>query len=153
MANESNIPIGADLTPEKRRQMAQVRTRNTAPEIVVRRALHAHGLRFRLHRRELPGRPDIVLPGRQLAIFVHGCFWHGCSMCDRGTRRPKTNVEFWSTKLAENRRRDGRNVSALEDLGWQVVVIWECETREPLKLAAALDRIRPSVRVNLRHDD
>ena len=151
-ASEANIRVGTVPSAEKRRQMARVRTRNTGAEILVRRAMHSLGLRFRLHRQNLPGRPDIVLPGHHLAVFVHGCFWHGCSKCDRGMRRPKTNAEFWSAKLTENRNRDQRNVSALENLGWQVAVIWECEARDPLRLAAALDGLHRSVRGNLQDD-
>ncbi len=118
----------------KGRQMAAVRTQHTAPEIAVRKAMHARGLRFRLHRRDLPGRPDIVLAKHRTAVFVHGCFWHGCTLCDRGTRRPKSNAGFWSAKLDENRRRDARNTADLTRLGWHVVVVWECETRIPGRL-------------------
>ena len=98
--------------------MARVRSKDTAPELAVRRALHARGFRYRLHRRDLPGSPDVILPRHRLALFVHGCFWHGCLACDRGLRRPKSNIQFWETKLAENRARDARNVSALEGPGW-----------------------------------
>lgn len=125
----------------KSAQMARVRTQHTAPEMAVRRALHRRGLRFRLHRRDLPGRPDIVLPRFKMAIFVHGCYWHGCTMCDRGVRRPKTNMEFWSAKLDENRRRDERNQAELHELGWHPITVWECETRTPDKLQTTLDRI------------
>lgn len=141
------LPIAA-----KRRQMAEVKTQHTAPEMTVRRAMHARGLRFRLHRRDLPGRPDIVLPKHQTAVFVHGCYWHGCVMCDRGIRRPKTNAEFWSAKLAENRRRDDGNITALKGLGWQVSIIWECETRNPETLCEALDRL-PFLVPSKRHHD
>ena len=129
----------------KSAQMARVRTRNTAPEMTVRRALFGLGLRFRLHRRDLPGRPDIVLPRFKAAIFVHGCYWHGCTMCDRGVRRPKTNTAFWSAKLEENRRRDQRNQADLRALGWHPAVIWECEARTPGTLRTALDRILSGV--------
>ena len=125
----------------KGRQMAAVRTQHTAPEIAVRKAMHARGLRFRLHRRDLPGRPDIVLAKHRTAVFVHGC-----TLCDRGTRRPKSNAGFWSAKLDENRRRDARNTAELTRLGWRVVVVWECETRipgrlGPDRLGEVLDRI------------
>lgn len=135
----------------KGRQMAAVRTQHTAPEVAVRKAMHARGLRFRLHRRDLPGRPDIVLAKHRTVVFVHGCFWHGCTVCDRGTRRPKSNAGFWSAKLDENRRRDDRNTAELTRLGWRVPVVWECETRDSDKLAEALDRILnfvPSKRLN-----
>jgi DNA mismatch endonuclease (patch repair protein) len=136
------IPWPRPPTAAKRLQMGSVKTRHTAPEMVVRRAIHACGLRFRLHRRDLPGRPDIVLSRHRIAVFVHGCFWHGCVMCDRGLRRPKSNVAFWSAKLDENRCRDDRNIEALKGLGWHIAVIWECETRNPETLAGALDRLR-----------
>lgn len=129
----------------KSAQMARVRTQNTAPEMAVRRALFGLGLRFRLHRRDLPGRPDIVLPRFKAAIFVHGCYWHGCTMCDRGLRRPKTNIAFWSAKLAESRLRDQRNQADLRALGWHPAVIWECEARTPDTLRTALDRILSGV--------
>jgi DNA mismatch endonuclease, patch repair protein len=109
--------------------MARVRGRDTKPEMVVRRTLHAMGFRFRLFRRDLPGRPDIVLPKHQLAIFVHGCFWHrhdGCYL----SSTPKTRVEFWSDKFATNVARDARNSAELRALGLRVGVIWECETRQ-----------------------
>jgi DNA mismatch endonuclease (patch repair protein) len=145
--SEAGIPKSALPSIEKRRQMARVRTQDTGAEIAVRRAMHARGLRFRLHRPDLPGRPDIVLSGHGLVVFVHGCYWHGCARCDRGTRRPRTNVEFWSAKLAENQRRDAKVSLALKNLGWDVAVIWECETKDPLKLAAALDGLHLSVRI------
>ena len=127
--------------------MAQVRSKDTAPEMAVRRALHARGYRFRLHRKDLPGRPDIVLPRYRLAIFVHGCFWHGCPRCDRGLRRPKRNASFWGAKLEGNRERDARNVAALEALGWTVVVAWECDVRGLDQLNNTLDVCLQSVRI------
>jgi DNA mismatch endonuclease (patch repair protein) len=98
--------------------------------MIVRRTLHAMGLRFRLFRRDLPGRPDIVLPKHRLVIFVHGCFWHrhgGCGL----SSTPKTRVEFWTEKFATNIARDARNTAELRDLGFRVGVIWECETLQP----------------------
>ena len=137
----------ATTTPTERSLlMARVRSRDTAPEVAVRRAIHARGFRFRLHPRMLPGRPDIVLPAHRLAVFVHGCFWHGCPACDRGLRRPKTNAAFWDAKLAENRARDARTIAALKAMGWRVAVIWECAARDPARLAAELDRILPAER-------
>lgn len=113
------------VPPEARsRMMAAVRGKNTKPELVVRRALHAAGFRFRLHRRDLPGRPDIVLPRHRVAVFVHGCFWHGHD-CPRG-RRPTSNVEFWGPKLDRNLERDSEATAALERSGWRHVAIWEC---------------------------
>lgn len=117
------------VSPEKRSEMMSgIRSRNTKPEILVRKWLHAHGYRFRLHRKDLPGTPDIVLPGRRLAIFVHGCFWHqheGCHL----VKLPSTRREWWQEKLGRNMLRDGRVKEELEALGWRVLVIWECETR------------------------
>jgi DNA mismatch endonuclease (patch repair protein) len=121
--------------------MAQVRTKDTAPEMAVRLALHAKGLRYRLHRKDLPGRPDVVFPRYRLAVFIHGCFWHGCPACDRGLRRPKSNAGFWKAKLAANQARDARNISALKELGWRVVVIWECTIRDENRLAKAIDEL------------
>jgi DNA mismatch endonuclease (patch repair protein) len=137
--SERSVPTSAMNLTSKSRQMARVRTKDTAPEMVVRRTMHRHGLRFRLHTQALPGRPDIVLPKHHLAVFVHGCYWHGCAMCDRGIRRPKTNANFWSAKLAENRARDARKSEALKRLGWRVAIVWECETRDAALLAQALD--------------
>jgi DNA mismatch endonuclease, patch repair protein len=125
-------------TEERSRLMARVRSKNTAPEIAVRRCLHAAGLRFRLHRRDLPGRPDVVLPRHRLVIFVHGCFWHGCPNCDRGRRRPASRVEFWGRKLTDNRCRDAENALALEAAGWRVLTVWECQTRRHADLEQAL---------------
>jgi DNA mismatch endonuclease (patch repair protein) len=119
--------------------MSKVRTKNTAPELAVRRALHARGYRFRLHCSELSGKPDIVLPKYKTTVFVHGCFWHGCIQCDRGLRTPKTNPGFWSDKIAMNKARDRRNVMALEGSGWLVIIIWECEVRSPKRLSDSLD--------------
>ncbi|MEQ6351800.1 very short patch repair endonuclease [Ralstonia pseudosolanacearum] len=117
------------VTPEKRsRMMAGIRRKDTKPEILVRKALFAAGYRFRLHRRDLPGAPDVVMPGRMLAIFVHGCFWHAHRDC-RLAKTPTTNVEFWQAKLAGNVARDCRAIAALRSAGWRVLVVWECATR------------------------
>lgn len=130
---------------QRRAVMARVRNRNTTPELVVRRLLHAMGYRFRLHRRDLPGSPDIVLPKYHTAIFVHGCFWHGHPGCPRAAR-PTTNVEFWNRKLDTNLRRDAQVREDLERLGWQVVVVWECETRDLDALRSRfVDLVPPSV--------
>lgn len=118
-------------TPEQRsRNMAAIRYKNTKPELVVRRLLCEMGLRYRLHRSDLPGKPDIVMPGRRLAIFVHGCFFH-MHKCRYGSVIPVTNADFWQTKRSGNAARDKRNAKALQKLGWQVFVIWECQTKEP----------------------
>ena len=127
--------------------MAKVRSKDTGPEMTVRRAVHARGYRFRLHRKDLPGTPDIVLPRHRMAVFVHGCFWHGCTRCDRGRRLPKTRTDFWQAKLTGNRERDLRNIVALEALGWRVVVVWECDTRDLLRLNSTLDGCLPNMRI------
>lgn len=111
------------------RMMAGIRNRDTKPEIVVRKALFAAGFRFRLHRRDLPGRPDIVLPGKRIAVFVHGCFWHMHEGC-KNAKLPSTHTDFWREKLGRNVERDRANVNALLGLGWRVLVVWECATRE-----------------------
>lgn len=108
--------------------MAAIRGKDTKPEKLVRSGLHARGLRFRLYRRDLPGRPDLVFPSRRIAVFVHGCFWHAHEGC-RYFRLPDTDQERWRVKLEGNRARDQRNQAALETLGWKVIVVWECELR------------------------
>lgn len=108
--------------------MSGIGGRNTKPEIVVRKALFAAGFRFRLHRKDLPGRPDVVLPGRRVAVFVHGCFWHAHPGC-RYAKVPASRREFWEAKLAANVERDRRAIDALLSAGWRVLVVWECATR------------------------
>lgn len=107
--------------------MSRVRNRDTGPEMVVRRALHTRGFRYRLHGKELPGRPDVILPRYRIAVLVHGCFWHGHD-CARG-RRPASNREFWTSKLDGNLERDRRAEAGLRELGWNVWVLWECSLR------------------------
>lgn len=107
--------------------MSSIRAKDTKPEKFVRSLLHQHGYRFRLHRRDLPGSPDVVLPKYNSVIFVHGCFWHqhpGCNL----SKRPKSNIDYWHKKLARNVERDKENIAKLEENGWEVLVIWECET-------------------------
>ncbi len=124
------------FTAEKRSAvMARVKARDTGPELVVRRLLWRLGARYRLDRRDLPGRPDIVMPGRKLAVFVHGCFWHGHD-CVRGARVPKANRDYWTTKIGRNRARDLESLARLKALGWRVEVVWECD----LKDAPALEQ-------------
>jgi len=110
------------------RMMAGIKSRNTKPEFVVRKALFAAGYRFRLHRNDLPGRPDIVLPRRRIAVFVHGCFWHMHEGC-RYAKLPSTHQEFWREKLGRNVLRDGVRIKALLGLNWRVLIVWECLTR------------------------
>jgi DNA mismatch endonuclease (patch repair protein) len=136
------MPASMDrLTREDRsRLMAAVRGKDTTPERVVRSLLHRLGIRFRLHRRDLPGRPDVVLVSRRIAIFVHGCFWHRHAGCRR-TTTPAANREFWLAKFRANRARDRRNESALVKVGWKVIILWECETLDPDALARKLRRL------------
>ena len=117
--------------------MRRVKARNTTPEMTVRRALTRLGARYRLHRKDLPGSPDIVMPGRRLALFVHGCFWHGHD-CARGARTPKANRDYWVAKVERNRARDARSRTALEAAGWRVETIWECELKDAAALEARL---------------
>jgi DNA mismatch endonuclease (patch repair protein) len=124
--------------PEKRSAvMRRVKARDTAPELTVRRALTALGARYRLHRKDLPGSPDIVLPGRRLALFVHGCFWHGHD-CARGARVPRQNRDYWVAKVGRNTARDVRTRAELEALGWRVEIVWECELKDAAALEARL---------------
>lgn len=108
--------------------MSRIRGRDTKPEVFVRRLAHSLGFRFLLHARNLPGRPDLVFPGRRKIVFVHGCFWHR-HQCRYGRPKPATRAEFWRLKLEANRARDARVRRALRRLGWQVLVVWECQTR------------------------
>ena len=133
--------------PDKRSAvMRQVKSRGTKPEMVVRRALWRLGGRYRLHRRDLPGSPDIVLPGRKLAIFVHGCFWHGHD-CARGARVPKANRDYWVGKVARNRTRDAAARERLAEAGWRVETIWECELKDAAALEARLAGLLASATV------
>jgi DNA mismatch endonuclease (patch repair protein) len=122
--------------------MALVRHKDTKPELRVRRFFHAAGLRYRLHSKALPGRPDLIFPARRVAVFIHGCFWHRHPAPDcKLSRLPKSRLEFWQPKLDGNTARDTRNTLALEAAGWRVLIIWECETRDLVKLAAIADEI------------
>ena len=121
--------------------MAAIRSANTKPEVRVRAALHALGYRFRLHRKNLPGRPDIVLPKYGTAIFVHGCFWH-CHRCKYGSVVPATRADFWVAKRGGNVARDRRNASALRKLGWRVLTLWECEVRTADAALARVHKLR-----------
>jgi DNA mismatch endonuclease (patch repair protein) len=128
------------LTPEERSEiMARVRSKNSRPEVFVRRLVYALGYRYRLHQRDLPGSPDLVFRPRQKVIFVHGCFWHRHTKCALA-RMPKSRVDFWSEKLEGNRRRDERNKRALAREGWRVLTIWECQIRNASRLEAKIRR-------------
>jgi DNA mismatch endonuclease, patch repair protein len=120
------------LTPEQRRlNMSRIRGKNTKPELVLRRGLHARGLRFRLHCKELPGAPDLVFPKWRALILIHGCFWHGhdCPMF----KRPGTRANFWNAKIARNQERDRAAAASLRAAGWRVLVVWECALRGPAR--------------------
>ncbi len=119
--------------------MSRIRSTNTKPELIVRSLLHRIGFRFRLHRKDLPGKPDIVLPKLKAIIFVNGCFWHRHN-CKYGKVKSKTRAEFWEKKIRDNVERDKRNKNKLKDLGWNVFVIWECETKDCSKLLLRIER-------------
>ena len=134
------------LTPSQRYIcMSSIRGKNTKPEILVRKGLHARGFRFRLHNKKLPGSPDIVLPKYGVAIMVNGCFWHGHKGCRYATK-PKTNIEFWEAKIARNRHRDEVTTAHLEALGWTVITIWECELRTNSQLDDRLNTLAEEIR-------
>ncbi|MGB3486953.1 MAG: very short patch repair endonuclease [Xanthobacteraceae bacterium] len=124
---------------ERSRVMRAVRSKDTAPEMTVRRLVHSLGYRYRLHRSDLPGKPDLVFPGRHKVIFVHGCFWHGHS-CARGARLPATNVDYWKKKISRNVARDAATLDKLNAEGWSSMTIWECELK-------AADRPRLTKRI------
>ncbi len=126
------------LTPaERSERMSRIRGKDTEPEMLVRRIVWRMGFRYRLHRRDLPGTPDLAFIGRKKAIFVHGCFWHQHEDCGI-YRMPKTRRGFWLPKLRENKERDARNVARLRDMGWAVLVVWECELRDTEAVAERL---------------
>jgi DNA mismatch endonuclease (patch repair protein) len=120
--------------------MRRVKSQDTDPERRVRKILTGLGLRYRLHRADLPGKPDIVLAGRRLVIFVHGCFWHGHD-CARGARIPRQNQDYWLAKVARNRQRDHACQAALSSEGWRVAIVWECELRDRTALTGRLEAI------------
>jgi DNA mismatch endonuclease, patch repair protein len=129
---------------DRRRNMQRIKSKNTAPEIKLRKILFAKGFRYRLHVNNLPGKPDIVFNKRKIALFVNGCFWHShnSKICHKG-HLPKSNQEFWSKKLGNNTLRDLKNYAALQALGWKVIIVWECEIEsiriDPLQLIKKLD--------------
>lgn len=125
--------VSADV---RRRIMASVQTKNTGPEVAVRRMLHRLGYRYRLHAKELSGKPDLVFPKRRKIVFVNGCFWHGHDC--RWGRLPQSKLEYWAPKIAANRARDERNLADLKRAGWQVLTVWQCELRDPSTALAKL---------------
>ena len=128
------------MSPEQRSaHMSKIRSKNTRPEILLRKMVHREGFRYRLHDSKLPGKPDLVFAGRRKVIFVHGCFWHGHE-CPVGARLPKSNTPFWAEKRLRNRERDLRQNAELRDLGWETLVVWECEIKsDPSVLNAVKD--------------
>ena len=132
------------LSQERRSAlMSRIRGRDTQPELVVRRTVHQMGYRFRLHRRDLPGTPDLVFPSRRIALFVHGCFWHSHRGCPKG-RAPKSNLGYWRPKLQQNKKRDRRKAERLRRLGWRVVILWQCELKDQDNLRTLLRDILES---------
>jgi DNA mismatch endonuclease, patch repair protein len=128
------------LTPERRSEnMRRIKSKDMAPELAVRRLVHKLGYRYRLHRKDLPGKPDLVFGPKRKVIFVHGCFWHGHERegC-LDARRPKSNTSYWNPKLSRNKERDTERIAALEAVGWEVLVIWECETKNDKALRTRL---------------
>lgn len=129
------------LTPmERSARMALIRGKDTAPELALRKALHALGMRYRLHAMDIPGKPDLVFRRARTAIFVHGCFWHRHEGCKVATT-PKSNIDFWVEKFRKNTDRDARTIQTLESMGWKVIVVWECEVATPAKAGATAKRI------------
>ena len=124
MKKEANHLISASRS----KNMSAIKSKNTRPEIIVRKFLHSKGYRFRLHRKDLPGSPDIVLPKYKTAIFVHGCFWHRHQGCKYATN-PKTRIKFWENKFNQNIKRDKENILSLRNLKWEVLVVWECQLK------------------------
>jgi DNA mismatch endonuclease (patch repair protein) len=125
----------------RRANMAAIRSKDTKPEMAVRRFLFQNGLRFRLHAEALPGKPDLIFPSRRVALFVHGCFWHGCRKCIDGKRKIKSNSEYWTQKISGNKLRDSRQKKALRRAGWKPLTIWECEVPTPERLQALFEAI------------
>jgi DNA mismatch endonuclease (patch repair protein) len=139
-------------TPNQRRRIMQsVGTKHTGPEMKVRRVLHALGFRFRLHRKELPGSPDIVLPKWRTAIFVHGCFWHGHG-CVKG-QPPKSRPDYWLPKIEANRERDRKNEMRLREQGWDVLTVWQCQTTDDGTIAEQLESAITASRPNATDED
>lgn len=133
------------LSPDQRSErMSRIRSKDTSPELALRRALHALGLRFRIHDKRLPGKPDIVLPKFRTVVLVHGCFWHRHAGCNVATT-PKTNTAYWQEKFDRNVQRDQRNAAALDALGWKVVTAWECELGSQRKINEAAMRIAAEI--------
>lgn len=128
---------------ERSLRMSQIRSSNTQPELKLRSELHKHGFRFRLHRKDLPGRPDVVFPSKKTAIFVNGCFWHG-HHCRIG-HIPKSNSQFWTQKIQANRKRDARKIRELRVLGWKVHIVWECSLQSQARFEQTVEYLKVSL--------
>lgn len=130
--------------------MSRIKSKNTKPEIIVRKMLHGMGYRFRLHNKYLPGKPDICMPRYNIIIFVHGCFWHHHNKCQDG-KIPKSNISYWKHKIERNICRDKKHQNALKELGWRVIIVWECELKDQVKLQIKIENEvgkRPIIIVN-----
>lgn len=125
------------------RIMRAIPSEGTKPELIVRRSVHALGYRYRLHVKSLPGTPDLVFPSKRKIVFVHGCFWHRHTGCKYASF-PKTRIDFWQEKFSSNTRRDRRTVRALKKLGWSILIIWQCQLKDPAKLGARLNEFLDS---------
>lgn len=125
------------ISDVRTKTMRAVKSKDTKPEIFVRKLIHSLGYRYRLHRKDLPGVPDLVFPGRQKVVFVNGCFWHGHD-CKRGARAPKENAQYWRHKILRNQERDAGHLQKLTELGWDVLTVWECELKEKSRLSSRL---------------
>lgn len=137
------------LSKESRSEnMRKIKSKNTAPELQVRKFLFSRGLRYRLHHQKLPGKPDLVFSRARICVFVHGCFWHGCTQCVDGTRSVKTHSAYWTTKITTNRERDRRHTEMLRSSGWRVIVIWECETKDVTKMENLFQQIKDPIAPN-----
>jgi DNA mismatch endonuclease (patch repair protein) len=141
-----NLVIIMDkVSKEKRsRIMSAVHNKNTGAELIVRKYLWAHGIRYRIHLSNLPGKPDIVIPSCKLVIFVHGCFWHGHENCSRG-RLPKSRIKYWKSKITANKKRDLKTSKLLKSMGWRELVIWDCQLRTQRSTATTLPSILISI--------
>ena len=138
MPDNRNLVV-TEHSEHRRKVMRAVRSQDTRPEMAVRRMTHGMGYRYRLHRKDLPGKPDLAFFSRRKAIFVHGCFWHR-HHCSRGDRTPKSRQEYWIPKLRRNRQRDIENQSRFLEMGWSVLVIWECQVNDPVAVRARIRR-------------
>lgn len=144
-------PSGTDIFSKTKRSdiMSRVKSKNTKPEILIRKELHKKGYRFRLHNKNISGSPDLVLPKYKTVVFIHGCFWHQHPGCKKSTH-PKQNADFWKNKLDKNIERDARVVNELKDQGWKVIVVWECAIKKDL--VNAVDNIDAALRSGLRFE-